>query len=210
MSNMDGKRIYHVLYCRVMDQDKLKPRLEKKLAGTDSDIFIPRMEYYRRGDKTVKVKPIFPGYTFIHTSIPPEELHDVVKTVMKESKIGIRELGFKDQRFYSCISPDEAEFLDFLCTDSGVLEMSVGYQEGKRYVVMDGPLKVFEDKIVDVDKHNRKAFLKFEIDGRRAQAGFECKPKAHWIEDENAKLARLSDGAEVDLNELKKKILSGK
>lgn len=209
MSRMEGKA-YQVLYCQVMNQDKLKPRLEKKLADTDSEIFIPRMEYYRRGEKAVKIKPIFPGYTFIRTSMSPEELHDVVKNVMKESKIRVRELGFKDQHFYPCISPEEAKFLDFLCTDNGVLEMSVGYQDGKRYIVMDGPLKVFEDKIVDVDKHNRKAFLKFEIDGRRAQAGFECKPKAHWVEDKNAKLARLSDGAEIDLNELEKKILSGK
>mgnify|MGYP002625643675 CR=1 FL=1 len=210
MDRKENKKTYHVLYTQVMDQDKLKPRLDKKLADTGCEIFIPRMEYYRRGEKAVKIKPIFPGYTFIRTAIPPEELHDVVKEVMKESKIGIRELGFKDQRFYPCISPDEAKFLDFLCTDSGVLEMSVGYQDGKRFVVMDGPLRVFQDKIIDVDKHNRKAFLKFEIDGRRAQAGFECKPKAHWVADRNAKLATLSDGAEVDLNELRDKVLSAK
>ena len=77
-------------------------------------------------------------------------------------------------------------------------------------MVMDGPLKPFEDMIANVDKHNRKAFLKFEVDGRKAQAGFECKPKAHWFEDSSSKLATLSDGSEVDLNELRQKVLSAK
>lgn len=210
MGKNEAKKTYHVLYTQVMDQDKVKLRLDMKLKGTDCEIFIPRMEYYRRSEKTVKIKPIFPGYTFIRTAIPPDELHDVVREIMKESKIGIRELGFKDQHFYPCISLEEAEYLDFLCTDGEVLEMSVGYQDGKKYIVMDGPLKIFEDKIVGVDKHNRKAFLKFEIDGRRAQAGFECKPKAHYVANKNAKLATLSDGSEVDLNELRWKVLSAK
>ena len=204
------KKVYHVLYTQVMDQDKIKPRLEKKLEGTDSEIFIPRMEYYRRGEKAVKIKPIFPGYTFVRTSIDPLELHQTVRDTAKETQIGIRELGFDKQKFHPCISTEEEEFLDFFCTGEGLLEMSVGYQEGNRYVVMDGPLKPFEDMIANVDKHNRKAFLKFEVDGRKAQAGFECKPKAHWFEDSSSKLATLSDGSEVDLNELRQKVLSAK
>ncbi len=53
-----------------------------------------------------------------------------------------------------------------------------------------------------------EGFLSFELDGRRARAGFECKPKAHYFEDENAKLTYLSDATEVDLDELEKQIMS--
>ena len=59
--------------------------------------------------------------------------------------------------------------------------MSAGYEENNRYVVMAGPLKAYEDKIDDVDKHNRNAFLSFEINGKQAQAGFECKPREFWF-----------------------------
>ncbi len=75
----------------------------------------------------------------------------------------------------SDVNPAEHEFLDCLRQSNGLLTMSSGYQEGKgdykHFVVMDGSLKIYSDKIVDVDKHNRKAFLGFELNGRRCTSG---------------------------------------
>ena len=92
--------------------------------------------------------------------------------------------------------------------------MSSGYEcvdKGKKtYVVMEGPLKAYEDRIVAVDKHNRKAFLEFEFNGRRAQAGFNCMPKAHWFPEEDSQVVKLSDNTEVDLTELMRNIMEEK
>lgn len=219
----DGKR-YYVLYTQAVESQKVKDKFKNKLSGTNSEVFIPCMEYYKRGDKAIKVRPIFPNYIFIYSDLSMMELHRIVREVVDELRKGIRELGFKGQYYdtsnkrngeanddlilYPGISEEETVFLDFLRQGNGLLTMSAGYEAGKKsYVVMEGPLKAYQDKIVDVDKHNRKAFLSFEINGRIAQAGFECKPKAHWFPNEKSGVATLSDGSEVDLEQLKRDVM---
>ena len=64
-----GKKRYYILYSQIADQQKLRNRLEIKLVDTGSEVFIPYMEYYKRGEKAVKIKPIFPNYMFIYTDI---------------------------------------------------------------------------------------------------------------------------------------------
>lgn len=130
-----------------------------------------------------------------------------------------------DNKFYelSDVDEDETEFLDYLRLGNGLLSMSYGYEyevqkkkkkgEKKaksetRYVVMEGPLKIYENKIRRIDKHNRMAFLKFEIKGRQAQAGFECKPKAHWFPQKDSQIMYLDDGTEFDVSELKRSVMT--
>ena len=125
----------------------------------------------------------------------------------------------------SDVNDGEAEFLDYLRKGNGLLAMSSGYEvveriPGKRknkkeeirktYIVMEGPLKVYENKIVKIDKHERRAYLEFEINGSRAQAGFNCLPKAHWFPDKNTRIVRFEDGTEADLTELEKSIMTVK
>lgn len=121
---------------------------------------------------------MLPNYTFIYTDIGAMSLHKKVREVVSELKKGIREMGFKEQYFgqtidrdtmtedelimYPNISEKEASFLELLRSGNGLLSMSKGYEVSKgKYVVMEGPLQAYEDKIIDVDKHNRKA--SFEV-----------------------------------------------
>ena len=223
MSDNVTKR-YYILFSQNADHQKIKIRLLNKLTDTDSEVFIPYMEYYKRGEKAVKTKPIFPNYMFIYTCVDPMLLHKKIRDVVGEISIGVRELGFKEQYYgesidmdkasedeiilYPNVSDAEKQFLDLLRQGNGLLTMSMGYEENKKYVVMEGPLKAYEDKIDDVDKHNKKAFLKFEIDGRQAQAGFEVKPKVYWFPKKDSSIVKLEDGTEVDLEELKCKVMT--
>ncbi len=223
MTGQKEKR-YYILYSLASDQQNLKNKLERELVDTDSEVFIPYMEYYRRGDKAVKTKQVFPNYTFIYTGMDPMELHKMVREIVGKLQVAVRELGFKEQYYkdgleadeftenevilYPSVNDEEAEFLDLLRQGNGLLTMSAGYDDGsKKYVVMEGPLKAFQDKIIDVDKHSRKAFLAFSINGSRAQAGFECKPKAYWFPKEDSRIVSLADGTEVDLEELKRSVM---
>ena len=128
----------------------------------------------------------------------------------------------------SDVDAEETEFLDYLREGNGLLAMSSGYEvvehmpkktgknhgKGedvkKTYVVMEGPLKAYQEKITKVDKHERRAYLKFEINGNRAQAGFNCMPKAHWFPQNNSRIVRLSDNTEVDLDEVQRSVMTVK
>lgn len=85
----------------------------------------------------------------------------------------------------------------------GLLRMSYGYKTGeKKYKVMEGPLRAYESHIRDVNVRDRKAYLDFEIQGCIVKAGFELKPKRFWFPEDRDAPEVLSDGTEVDLNEL--------
>ena len=73
--------------------------------------------YYRRDEKKVRIKAIFPEYVFLYTDMNMKEVYQMIRDV--------------------------------------VLEVS---------------LRAYADRIINVDKHNRRAFLEFEINGSRAHA----------------------------------------
>lgn len=127
----------------------------------------------------------------------------------------------------SDLTEKEAEFMDFLfdagneggvidgsqegCGENmpveGLLKMSYGYKEGNRYKVMEGPLRAYESHIAGVNKHDKKAFLDFEINGRVVRAGFDVMPKRHWFPEDKDTPEVLTDGTEVDLRALAKAMM---
>ena len=211
---------YCVLYVHGTEQYKLKNVIDKNLPKDQGEAFVPCMEYYKRGEKQIKERSIFPGYLFLYTKLNLKGIHEMLRKcridlLSSPRELSLRERGMGDPEFHyreidddklyelADLDEEESEFLDTLRLGNGLLTMSCGYQEERAFHVMEGPLIAFEDKIQKVDKHNKKAFLKFRFNGRQAQAGFECKPKAHWYPKEESKLATLSDGVEIDLAELR-------
>ena len=94
--------------------------------------------------------------------------------------------------------------------EEGVLRMSYGYREGGKYVVMKGPLKAYENRITNVNVHDRKAYLDIRINGHAVRAGFEVKPKRYWFPDDNGAPMVLHDGTEVNLERLRNMMMGSK
>ena len=232
---MGDKRFrYCVLYILDADQHKLTGMIEKYLPKSRGEVFYPCMEYYRRDDKKVRIKAIFPGYVFLYTDMNMKEVHQLIREHRTElMETVVRELALSEQRVsdpeilfdemaeggiydLSDVGEEEEAFIDTLREGNGLLAMSSGYEQvdigrrgrEKKYVVMEGPLRAYADRIIKVDKHNRRAFLEFEINGSRAQAGFNCLPKAHWFPNSNSRLVIFEDKTEVDLGELKDRIMT--
>ena len=77
----------------------------------------------------------------------------------------------------------------------GVLEMSYGYKEGNgRIVVMDGPLKGYEDYFRKVDIKDRRVYLNMRVGDRWARAGLTILSKKHWFPKDKEAPVILSDG----------------
>lgn len=129
------------------------------------------------------------------------------------------------------LSDSETEFLDFLLNfskrdavdenapgyfklqdrkdipETGVIRMSRGYRENGRIVVMEGPLRGYEEHIVDVNIRDRKAYLDLSINGHIAKAGLELWGKRHWFPEDRDAPAMLEDGTEVDLDLLARNMM---
>ena len=235
---MDRKFRYCVLCIFGTEQQKFINILNQHIPEGRGEAFYPCMEYYRRDKKETMIKPIFPGYIFLYTDLNVREVHELVLNHRAKIRSGIRELALANERMdnenslfskddedaildLSDVDEEEKEFLDQLRLGNGLLTMSSGYEVVEKirkkggkadinryWVVMEGPLKVYEKRIVKVDKHERRAYLEFKINGNHAQAGFNCLPKSHWLPDKKARIAKLSDGVEVDLDELQKSIMT--
>lgn len=85
----------------------------------------------------------------------------------------------------------------------GVVEMSYGFQEKDgRYVVMEGPLKGHEDRIVDVNSRDRRAYLNLKVGGRLARVGFTIKGRKYWFPKDKEAADVLGDGTLVNCRDV--------
>ena len=238
---MNRKFHYHIIYISSSKEQLLADFMKRHLEEGQGTAFVPRMEYYKRGDKAVRIREMFKGYVFVYSCLDIRELHFLIRSYRREIDAGLRELALRERtsgdpnypyREYtdqpvqtaeslryvprskrtavsqkdadtekllaresseepkealyelSDINPEEERFLDTLREGDGLLGMSSGYRDGTQIVVMEGPLKDYEDCIDCVDAHNRKAFLAFTVNGRQAQAGFNCRPKTDWFPEQ--------------------------
>ncbi len=215
---------YSVLFTRTEKQNELLNVLQEAFPKDRGRIFAPRLEYWVRKIKAIGIKPLFPGYIFIYTDMTRQELHEFIW----EGKMGImtfvRELSLAtakdagDNVFdpagklhqYETISDlteEEVTFLETMLDEDGVEKMSVGYKEGSRVVVVEGPLKTHEDKILRIDRHNRLATLDFGFRNNKVTAGLEVKPKKAFFPNGEAGPQMLADGTEVDLDDLQNRMM---
>ena len=93
--------------------------------------------------------------------------------------------------------------------EKGVVQMSFGYRDGGRYVIMDGPLKGLEDRIVDYKPKDQKAYLDISVGGRITKVGMTILSKRVWFPKDKDAPDILDDGTEIDCKELTRIMNSG-
>ena len=252
-----GKELHYcVLQTRVLKQWEVARMLNKALPEGKGEIFYPCVELWHNKRDEAVIKPLFPGYLFVRSSLSLSQLHRLIKEHKRYVESFISELHLNTRRnaqdygdyvgsdkedfFFTDLSDEEAAFLDFMLNftapeelatkqgtnvpdtvidtsgslteavkeklpDRGIFRMSYGYREGSDYVVMEGPLKGFEDHIVTVDVRDHKAYLDIKINEHLTRVGLMIKPKKLWFPEEESGEV-LSDGREADISVLKRKM----
>lgn len=84
----------------------------------------------------------------------------------------------------------------------GVVQMSFGYRENGRYIIMDGPLRGHENRIVDYKPKDQKAYLNISVGSRITKVGMIILGKKVWFPKDKDVPDILSDGMEIDCREL--------
>lgn len=219
---MEGQKFhYSVLFTRTEKQSEIKNILSDAFPADRGKIFLPELEYYRRDRKENDTKPLFPGYLFVHSDMDRRELHEFLLAHRTKVRTFIKELGLPDKGFareaegeftdgVADLTDEESSFLDRMLDEKGIQRMSAGYRESSgKTVVMEGPLAAFSERIVRTDRHERLAYLNLKFREFDVVAGLEIKPKKHYFPDDENAPAVLSDGTEVDITELKKRMMEG-
>ncbi len=128
--------------------------------------------------------------------------------IVKEAQIDFITLNDEESNFMDFMLSFRSDSGDNGKTDGfpeyGVIRMSRGYESGGKVVVVEGPLKGYEDHIIGVKKRDRKAYLDISINGHPAKVGLELYPKSYFkdILPEEDKADKLSDGEIIDVSQL--------
>lgn len=155
---------WYVLFALVDKQSQLCNVLQSR----EADAFVPMMEYYRRDQKGLAVKPWFPGYVFVKSKLDQREF-DLFLNELGQQKSGmIRQL--KDEGA-NALQAEEIQFLSDMMDESHTVRMSYGTQRNKETTVTRGPLRKYQDRIVKVNGHDRFAVLDLKFMERQIKAG---------------------------------------
>lgn len=155
---------WYVLFTLVSKQSQLCNVLQSH----ELNSFIPMLEYYRRDQKEIAVKPWFPGYVFVKSELEQKEF-DLFLQGLGNQKTGmIRQLK---EEGASALRPEEIQFISDMMDGTHIVRMSYGTQKNKETTVTRGPLKKYQSRIVKVDGHDRYAFLDLKFMERQIKAG---------------------------------------
>lgn len=209
---------YSVLFTRTERQEALFQILSEAFPAERGKIFLPKWEFWRRDQKRIDQKALFPGYLFFYTDMDALEIHEFLRPLRGRAQAFVKELGAARAGFstaadeeseeLSDLTPEESRFFDLILDDEGVERMSYGYLDPK-VIVMEGPLAAFENAIARRNLHERTASLTVSFREFEIQAGLTIYPKAHYF-PECGEIGVLSDGSEIDLTELKKRMMDGR
>lgn len=123
---------WYAIYTRSRHEDKVSEALHKK----EFEIFLPKTEVWsRRKDRHKKIlKPLFPGYLFVHTELDNYTHLELVKT-----KGVVRILG--NNSIPVPVSDQEIISLKILIESRIPVAPCDMFKNGDRVMVMEGPLR---------------------------------------------------------------------
>lgn len=212
---------YSVLFTRTEKQSEMQKALSDAFPKNRGKVFLPMREYYRRDRKETDIKPLFPGYLFVYSDMDRRELHRFLLAHRAKVDSFLKELGrtaeglpesagVSQEDTTADLTEAESDFLDMVLDEDGIQRMSAGYRESNgQLAVMEGPLVEYAGQIVKVDRHERLAYLNLKFRDIDIVAGLEVRPKRHYFPNGEDAPVVLGDGTEVDLIELKKRMMEG-
>ncbi len=152
-------------------ETRIKEEIEN-LTKNRYDLYLPRRElFYRfKGVYQKVVRPLFPGYIFIHREI------EAILVVLRNSHLNDRLHPVLFDNEFAAIGGHEMELLMKLTGPTGLMKASQAIVDKDRTVVINGgPLKDIAGKVLYIDKRKRKAMLEIELLNRsiRVAVGLE-------------------------------------
>lgn len=125
-----------------------------------NEFFVPETDRMKRfhGEWHKLRKPMFPGYVFIETELM-DKLYEELKKVPKLTKV------LATDRTITPISGREEQLIRSMTNKQHIAEMSLGYIEGDKLTIEEGPLVGMEALVKKIDRHKRIAVLTVSMFG---------------------------------------------
>lgn len=157
----------YCLFCVTVKCEMIAAAIRQKFGYT---AFSPRIVQRKwvRGECLEEVKPYLPGYVFVYTDAPIEDLAQI------RAMEGVgRYLGQRDEGYQ--LAGDDRRFAEMLYAHDGTIGIMKTYQEGDRVRLAKNMLGDFEGEIIRLDRRKGRAQLQYNFDGHsyKVWVGYE-------------------------------------
>ncbi|WP_051585946.1 antiterminator LoaP [Caldanaerobius polysaccharolyticus] len=151
---------WYVVYTKSGNELNVKQALNRRFAGNDISILVPRRKLVERkkGKQVVVLKTVFPGYVFVYLHMNNVNYYRIAET---PGIIGV----LKNDCYPIPVPDDEMKVVLSLTERSEIIDYSTIIYIGGLVQVVDGPLKGLEGHIVDVDSRKQRARVRIDIMG---------------------------------------------
>ncbi|MBQ9023673.1 MAG: transcription termination/antitermination protein NusG [Bacilli bacterium] len=156
-------------------ETKVKENLEMRIQSMGMENYIFRVIVpetteieIKDGKQKEKVKKMFPGYVLVEMIMTDEAWFVVRNTPGVTGFLGSSGKGAKPFPLF----PHEIEKI-LKTMGMSVKEVKVDYKEGDRVKITDGPFKLMEGTILDIDLDNSKANVSIDLFGQETTVEVE-------------------------------------
>lgn len=124
------------------------------------DCFVPQVEniYKKAGEYKTVIRPLFPGYVFIVCDDPK-----AVAIALRSIPDFVRLLQTGEE--FVPLLQKEVDYLTGLADRNMKVELSIGFIEGDKICITQGPLQGLEGDIKKIDRHKRTAWVEVPFMG---------------------------------------------
>jgi len=134
--------------------------LKTSAITTEGELYLPirELEVKRRGKKVRERRPVYPGYLFWIT----EEWQPEHQWAFRQVSGYLRVLGHKG--IPAPLSEQDRDVLRTFMQAGSILGRSlVQFDQNQRIIVLKGPLKGLEGRIIKVDKRKNRARVRLDL-----------------------------------------------
>lgn len=148
--------------------------IERLSENEDYEVFTPRqVQLLKRKDKLIKVmKPIFPGYIFIESDKDYASFRHFYQQSISIIDGCVKILKYKDD--VEALYPHERSFIERFVNKDKVIDASIGFIEGDRIRIVEGPLIGNESLIKKINRHKRTALVELILFGEAQLIEISC------------------------------------
>ena len=150
--------MWYVIQVRTGMEHRIVSICRQSLMQFGEDIFVPTKTVRKRirgSDQDVEAK-LFPGYVFFDTE-EIENLFGRLKTIKEMTNI------LKTGDEFVPLNEREETLLKKLTDKDYKVQLSLGYIEGDRVVITEGPMMGLEGLIKKINRHKKYAVLETEF-----------------------------------------------
>lgn len=140
----------------------------------DYNVFTPKQALIlKRKDRIVKIlKPLFPGYIFISTDLDFSKFKRFYQQHISCIDGCIKILKYNDE--IDALMPYEREFIERFINSENIIDSSIGFIEGERIRIIEGPLVGNETFIKKINRHKRTAIIEIVLFGQVQSIELSC------------------------------------